>query len=303
MPDLSIIVVTYNSGELVLDCLNSLVMAITNLSAEIILVDNCSQDGMPERIHERFPQIHQISNGDNLGFAAANNIGLSAAAGRYLLLVNPDVIVEPNALELMLAYLEAEPQIGLVGPRTTDARGNVAASAHVKLTPFVILWQYWGLNSIVSVGQFRRETHHAMAPFDVAWVQASCLMFRREVYEQIGGLDAGFFMFCEEPDYCERAARFGWRTAYLPQARVQHFESTTVSRYPLLKMRHYHISPLRYFRTRRQPISVLVLKIGFIAELSVKYVSRLIQNALKPEGSLKAKIDAYPVVIREIWHY
>jgi GT2 family glycosyltransferase len=128
-------------------------------------------------------------------------------------------------------------------------------------------------------------------------------MFRREVYEQVGGLDTGFFMFCEEPDFCERAAQAGWRTVYVPQARITHFESTTVSRYPLLKMRHYHLSPLYYFRKRHRPMSVLVLKLGFIIELSVKYFLRVIQNALKPHDSLRARIQAYPIVIKEIWHY
>lgn len=301
--DLSIIVVTYNSGAIVIDCLASVFAACAGLAAEVIVVDNCSQDGTPERVRARFPQVQLIANADNRGFAAANNVGLAAASGRYLLLLNPDVIVEPGALKTMLAYLDAQRTVGIVGPRTTTGAGRIARSANGGYTPLTILRQFWGLDALLPPDVWQRQAETAREPFAAAWLQASCLLFRREVYAAIGGLDEGFFMFCEEPDFCERAAQAGWPTIYLPQAKIMHFESTTVSRYPLLKMRHYHLSPLHYFRKRRRRAAVYLLKLGFIAELGVKYALRRAQQALQPATAQPGKLDAYPIVIREIWRY
>ena len=302
-PDLSIVIVTYNSGEIVIDCLNSVFRACAGLAAEIIVVDNHSQDGTPGRIQGRFPQAHFIANAENRGFAAANNVGLSIAVGRFLLLLNPDVIVEPDALRIMVGYLQENGSVGVVGPRTATGEGKIAHSANGSYTAAAILRQFWGLDAFLPPGELQRQAESASAPFAVTWLQASCLMFRREVYAAIGGLDEGFFMFCEEPDFCDRAARAGWPTMYLPQAKVMHFESTTISRYPLLKMRHYHLSPLHYFRKRRRPAAVWLLKLGFVAELVVKYGLRRLQQALQPAAPLQGKIDAYPIVIREISRY
>jgi GT2 family glycosyltransferase len=302
-PELSIIIVTYNPGEIVVGCLTSVFAACAGLAAEIIVVDNCSQDGTLERIQQAFPAARFIANPDNLGFAAANNVGLKAATGKYLLLLNPDVVVEPDAFRQMIDYLAASPGVGIVGPRTFTGQGQIAESANGAYTPLGILWQFWGLKHLFPLNRVRQQAALATAPLPVAWVQGSCLMFRREVYEAIGGLEAGFFMFCEEPDFCDRAARAGWQTAYLPQARVTHYESTTVSRYPLVKMRHYHLSPLYYFRKRRRFAAVRILKAGFIAELGMKYLVRRVQAAVRRSISSRAKVEAYPMVIREIWRY
>ncbi len=306
MPTLSIIIVTYNSGDILSACLRSLASGAGSVSYETIVVDNNSQDGTPERVRTQFQGVRLISNSDNLGFASANNKGLAQASGRYCLLLNPDVIVEAGALERLVAHLEEIPRIGVTGPRVLDAKGAVALSGYGAYTVGSVLWQYLGLVKIypyVGFGHYWRLLRASDEPFAVEWVQACCILFRREVYEQIGGLDEGLFMFAEEPDFCDRARRAGWGIDFFPGAQVQHFESTTVSRYPLIRMRHYHISPLHYFRKRGKKAAVWVLKFGFLAELSAKCLVHTLQYKLKPAEWLKARLEAYPVVLGEIWRY
>lgn len=298
MPDLSIVMVTYNPGEDVLDSLSN-IFASVDISLEVIVVDNHSQDGTPERIQQHFPQVQVIVNSVNNGFAVATNMGLKASAGRYLLLLNPDVMVKPDTLKIMVDYLESHSNVGIAGPRSLNGEGKVVPSANDDYTPTAAFLQFWGIPYHI----YRRKCAQATAPFDAAWVQGACLMFRRTIYEQIGGLDEGLFLFCEESDFCERASQRGWRTVYLPQAQITHFVSSTVSRYPLVKMRHHHISPLYYFRKRNRHRAVRVLKLGYIAELSAKHLVCLIKNRISPRDSLDAKIRAYPEVIKDIWTY
>lgn len=302
---ISTIIVTYNSGEILLSCLENLTRASQELATEIIVVDNNSTDGTPERIMRHFPDITLVQNISNRGFAAANNQGLAAACGKYMLLLNPDALVEPDTLTRMVEYLEEYPQVGIAGPRMYDGEGHIALTAYPTFSPLMILWQYVGLDRIFPYaiyGRYRRQCEQATEPFAVETVQGSCFWIRREVYEQIGGLEEAFFLFCEEPDYCERARSTGWEVMYLPAAHVTHFESTTVSRYTSARLRSYHLCPLIYFRKRQRSGAVTVLKLGFTFELAGKLAVRLLQIALgRREFGPHAK--AYIRILIDIWKH
>jgi GT2 family glycosyltransferase len=303
--DLSIIIVTYNPGDLVLDTLHSLPAGAAGLSYEVIVVDNASTDGTPERIAREYPQTQMIINPDNRGFASANNQGLEQARGRYLLLLNPDVIVQAGALTRMAAFLESNPAAGVVGPRTFDGQGRVALTARTPLSAAVVLWQYLGLDRVFPYwvyGHYWRACEQAALPFETGWVQGSCLMARREVYEQIGGLDEAFFLFAEEADWCDRARSAGWQVWYLPDACIVHYESTSAARHVPIKIRAHHLSPLYYFGKRGCRGAVLALKIGFTIELLVKIIIRLIQRLLG-RADVAVHLRTYWAVLVEVWRY
>jgi GT2 family glycosyltransferase len=303
---LSIIIVTYNPGPLLLICVASLRNYLTDPSCEIIIVDNASTDGVIDLVQRDFPEIKIISNTDNRGFAAANNQGLAAAQGDYLLLLNPDTSVRGDALGELQRFVSKQPHVGIVGPRTFDVDNRVSLTAHDSYTPVTILWQYLGFDRLIPhhiYGTYRRKGQQATDPFEVRWVQGSCMMFRREVYEQIGGLDEELFLFSEEPDYCERAATAGWHVYYVPTAEIDHYESTTVSRYPLVKIRNYHISPLHYFRKRQKGGAILVLQFGFTLELLMKLMIRFLQLSWLRNTTARARLLAYLVVIKEVWQH
>jgi N-acetylglucosaminyl-diphospho-decaprenol L-rhamnosyltransferase len=302
--DLTIIIVTYNPGIILYDCLHSLFAGVGDLSCEIIVVDNASQDGIIEQAAEQFPAVRFILNSDNRGFAGGNNQGLAEAIGQYLLLLNPDVIVEPDSLKVLVDFLKNHPEAGVAGPHTFDGEGNLSLTAFASYNTFTILWQYIGLNRLFPnhvYGHYRRRSAAASKPFAVEWIQACCLLTRREVYAQIGGLDEGLFLFAEDPDFCDRAARAGWKTYFVPDAHIMHLESAVISRYPERRIRNYHISPLHYFHKRKQESQVRLLKLGFSVELGVKCVIALV-GELRGKN-IATRLPIYWKVLREIWRF
>lgn len=307
IPDLSIIIVTYNPGTILFDCLRSLPDGLGGLSAEVIIVDNNSQDGTPAHLAAEFPHIRLIANPDNRGFAAANNQGLRVAAGKTMLLCNPDVVVKPDALLKMFRFLETNQQVGIVGPRTYDAEGRIALSARAPYAPSNILWQFIGLDRLFPYrvyGKYRRACETATAPFDVGWLSGCCLMFPRTLYERIGGLDEQFFLFSEETDFCTRAGTAGLKVTYLPDAEITHFESRSTSQYPKVTILHYHLSALYFFRKRNRHAAVLMLKFGFTAELALKSLVRLVMGIRKRKlAQAMGFLRLYASTLMRSWRY
>jgi N-acetylglucosaminyl-diphospho-decaprenol L-rhamnosyltransferase len=294
MTILSIIIITYNPGAILLDCLRSLPAAVGDLAYQVIVVDNASTDRLIQQAQTIYPHHQYILNPDNRGFSGGNNQGLVIATGDYLLLMNPDVIAEPGSLKAMVAFLESASPVGIVGPRTLNRDGQIALTAHPAYTALTVLWQYVGLDRLFPnrvYGHYREASRTAAHAFPVAWVQAHCLLLRRVVYEQTGGLDEGFFLFCEDPDLCDRAGQVGWQTHYLPGAFVRHIESSTVSRYPERRIRSYHLSPLHYFRKRGQHGQVRLLKMGFTVEMILKLLAR------------PGRFGLHRRLINEVWGY
>jgi len=305
MSDLSVIIVTFNPGDLILACLKSVEAASAGLDTEIIVIDNASEDGTTDQIKTQFKRVRLVANPDNRGFAAACNQGMAIASGQYLLLLNPDTVVEPDALTSMTRFMDAHPHVGIVGPRAHGHAGEITLTAYPEYGPGMILWQYFGLDRLFPYavfGRYRRLCEQATEPFRVEWVQGSCLMLRRQVFEAIGGLDESFFLFCEEPDFCQRARAHGWEVHYLPGARIAHTVSSSVSRYTFARVRNYHISPLIYFRKRGRPVTALVLKLGFTLELLAKLVMRAAQIAIG-KRALAMHVSIYARVIRELWAF
>lgn len=302
---LSIVIVTYNPGVVLQQCLDSIPESIPDHSPEIIVVDNASQDGTPERIRQGYPDVHLICREENSGFAAGVNRGLEAAGGEFVLLLNPDVILRPNSLSKMVAFLDRSSETGITGARSWRAEQKIALTAYGSYTPLTVVWKYIGLDLVFPYavfGRYRHACETAVEPFEAQWVQGSCMMIRRDVIDQIGGFDERFFLFSEETDFCTRAHEAGWRIVYVPQADVTHIESSSVSRYPSLKARHYHLSPLYYFRKRGREGAVIILKIGFTVELILKSAIRLFQW-IGGDDQAKTRLSIYGDVLKESWFY
>jgi len=304
--DLSIVIVTYNSGDHILATLESIPAGVGGLSHEIIVVDNASSDGTPQRVRHAFPDVAVIEAGQNRGFAAGCNAGLAQAQGRLLLLLNPDAQPHPGALRRLVDYLDHDPKAGIAAPRMVDPQGQTRLNAYPEFTVGLVLWQYLGLDRLFPnrvFGVYRRALGTGDMPFEVAWAQGSCLLLRREVFEAVGGLDEGFFLFVEEADFCQRARASGWHTMIVPQAAVTHAESSVVSQYPAIKVRAHHLSPLHYFRKRGKHAAVLTLKLGFTLELGIKGLVRLAQFLIRRDELAQRRLQAYSSTLREVWVY
>lgn len=215
---------------------------------EIFVVDNGSSDGSPDMLRREFPEVRLLEPGANLGFARGNEVALPQTSGKYLMLLNPDTLVMPGAFQRMVDHLEAHPEVGAVGPMLLNADGSLQPSACRFPSLLTEFYEWFGLRGLFPKNRLLGRMYYgykADQPFAVDWVIGACLMVRRVVHQEVGGLDPRFFMYAEELDWCYRIRQANWRIHYLPQAQVLHYggASAQKAQSPLL---------VEYFRSRHQ---------------------------------------------------
>lgn len=226
-PTISVIIVSFNTRDLLVECIETLLSRVGTLDCEIIVVDNASRDGSADRIAERFPEeVVLIRSPSNLGFAAANNLGFRSAHGRYLVLLNSDAFVQEGALQRAVEYMEADPGIGLGGARLIGRDGAWQPSA--RLFPS-LLNEFLTLSGLAArhsrsrfFGRFDRTWADPRQAAFVDWVPGAFAIFRRELLDTVGAFDESFFLYYEEVDLCRRIRAAGLRIAYWPDVVVVH---------------------------------------------------------------------------------
>jgi N-acetylglucosaminyl-diphospho-decaprenol L-rhamnosyltransferase len=260
-PDISIIIVNWNTRELLRECLRSIgrdqgsgvrssqgtaAPSLTTdswpLTPEIIVIDNASADGSAEMVEREFPTVWLIVNESNLGFARANNRGIAASRGRYVLLLNSDTVATPDALEMLVAFMDAHPEAGVVGPRLLRPDGTAQPYAFGGDPTLGYLLRR-GFNRLLR----RRYLHDwgTNAVQEVDWVSGACLMARRAAIEQAGSLDEAMFMYFEDNEWCLRIRDAGWKVYYDPQAAIVHLGGQSLAKNPAA--RQAYSESLRYF--------------------------------------------------------
>jgi len=231
--DLGIVVVSYNTRQLTADCLRSVYEALDceSLAAQVWVVDNASSDGSAAMIGEVFPQAQLIVSPENLGFARGTNLGIDAMLRspdppRHVLLLNPDTLVRPEALTQMVSFLDAHPKVGAAGARLTYGDGSFQHGAFHFPTLLMTFFDFWTINHrLINSrlnGRYPQRLYEAGEPFPIDHPLGAALMIRRETLAQVGPLDEGFFMYCEEIDWCIRARRAGWAVYCVPRAHIVH---------------------------------------------------------------------------------
>ncbi|MCU0610960.1 MAG: glycosyltransferase family 2 protein [Candidatus Eisenbacteria bacterium] len=230
--DLSVLIVNTNSRDLLLECLRSVYDTVAT-PFEIIVVDNASTDGSLDAVRSMFPRVALIANGRNNWFTGATNQALRASRGSWLLCLNPDTICHPGAIDRLVGFLRAHPQVAVVGPRLLNGDGSLQPSCRNFLTNRRLVLQHilpwrrlpnsWRAHAVL-------EYWDHDAPRRVDWVIGACILVRRTAVEEVGLKDEGYPIFHEETDWCYRFRRAGWETWFIPDARVTHFGSQTVSK-------------------------------------------------------------------------
>jgi GT2 family glycosyltransferase len=250
------IVVTHNSENEIDACLRALDQA----DARTWVVDNASLDGTVQHITEGFPGVRLLANPDNRGFARAVNQALAEVDEEMALLVNPDCIVSEMAVRGLAHHMASDPEVGVLGPRITDADGHVAISAHAFESAGTVLASRFGgvllpasVKHILSAGRRRRSYAACLEgqACTVDWVSGACLAVRTDLLRELGGLDAGYFMYYEDEELCLQAWRTGATVAYLPTVEVVHAGGRS-SGDPALVWPHLYRSLLR-FQARHRP--------------------------------------------------
>jgi GT2 family glycosyltransferase len=237
---LSVIIVAFNTCELLRDCLTS-INAHEDNPPEIIVVDNMSTDGSAQMVGADFPGVRLIENSENLGFSKATNQGFREAKGEYLLLLNSDTVVRPCALRAMKDFLEGHPDVGGVTCRLLNADGSIQACVSRRPGPMLLLFRFSRLSRLIKSDKARRFLRKylgflmgstarsyldpytaASSPIEVENVSAACLMMRRQAVQEVGPFDEKFFMYLEDTDYCVRLRDAGWKLYYVPTGEIVH---------------------------------------------------------------------------------
>jgi len=247
---LSIIIVSWNTCELLHRCLASIEAEAQRgqLEVEVIVVDNNSHDGTPEMIRREHPQVRLIESGQNLGFSAGNNVGLAEARGKWLMLLNPDTELIGDALSTLVRFLQDHPAVGLVGPALFYADGTQQATRHrfpSLLSLFVASTPLYPWLSPL-LGKYYMTDQPVDQPQAVDWLSGAALLLRREVYENVRGLDEAFFMYFEETDWQRRIKAAGWPIWFLPDATIRHYEDASSGQVVALRHIRFNRSRIRY---------------------------------------------------------
>ncbi|MFW5697152.1 MAG: glycosyltransferase family 2 protein, partial [Fimbriimonadaceae bacterium] len=255
--DLSITVVNWNVRDDLRACLQSLRQLEGEGSFEVIVVDNASADGSAEMVREEFPEVTLYALDQNLGFAAGHNYALDRRNGFHAALINPDTVAHPGLVRSVLGYFHEHPEVGIIGPKVLNPDGSLQYSCRRFPNPVAAAFRNTILGRLFPNNRFTREylmtdwEHETERPVD--WVSGCALFVRGEVLDAIGGLDADYYMYCEETDFCLRAHKAGYQVMYVPSGQITHAIGKSTDKVANKMIVRFHRSMLRYYRKNILP--------------------------------------------------
>ena len=267
-PDVTVVVVNYNTAHLLDRMFEALETGRGGLRLQVIVIDNASRDRSVELLHAKYPDAELIENKVNVGFGRANNQALPRARGRYLVLLNTDAFVFPDTLEKTVAFMDAHPDCGVLGVKLVNPDGSLQPSCRYFPTPWNVFvasykgdWLAWWLFLNTRLVDDMSWDHASVRECD--WVPGAYYMVRREVIERVGLFDPRYFLYFEEVDHCRRVRQAGWSVIYYPRTQVLHIGGESAeSEGPLTVGRQISAlqieSKLLYFRKYHGVMGVLV---------------------------------------------
>jgi len=269
--DLSIIIVNWNTKDLLLQCLKSVYKAVKEMETEVIVIDNGSQDGSGMEVKGTFPAVQLMENEKNLGFAKAANQGLRKASGRYALLLNPDAQVKEGAIDRMCSFMDAPPEAGVAGAQLLNSDGskqnsiaNFPSLATELLNKSLLRWLF--------PDRFLGKERDYPEPVEVDSVIGAGMMVRRDTMEQVGLLDEGYFLFLEETDWCYRMKKAGWKIYHVPHAEIYHFQGKSAEKEKNKARVEYYRSRYHFFKKNRGSLQYSILLMGLITRLCAELI-------------------------------
>jgi GT2 family glycosyltransferase len=289
MIDLSILIVNWNTCNLLVQCLQSLqttadrvqedhLLVYGSYRAEIIVADNASVDGSAATVRERFPWAKLIANTDNVGFAPANNQAFQPSTGRHILLLNSDTLVHAKAIEILIAFMDRHPQCGAGGAQLLNADGSLQPSCQPMLTPWREFWRLTFLDRVWRRATYDMTRWNRSTPRLVETIKGACLIVRRAALNPTEPLlDERYFMYTEEVDLCYRLAQAGWKLCWIPAAQVTHFgEASSRQAYDAMYVQLYRSKVQFYRKFGGEPRARLFKRLVTIAYLPRLAIARCV---------------------------
>lgn len=273
MLDLSVIILSWNTCQLLEKCLTALVEFGREINFETIVIDNGSTDGSQQMVRSKFPDARLIENEENLGFAGGNNQGIRFSKSPFILLLNSDAFVTQGALEKLLGVMIEHPKAGIVGAQLINPDGSFQASH----TPFPGLWQEFlilsGLGRMF-MGKFypSRGPEIERCARIVDYVEGACLLVRRDAVDQAGMLSEDYFMYAEEMDWCFTMKKAGWEVWYQPEARIIHYGGASSKNRPTGREGDLYRGRVIFFKKHYGNFQAYLLKVMIGLFVSVKII-------------------------------
>ena len=294
--DLSIIIVNWNSGPLLTDCIHAIKEKTTAISYEVLVVDNASSDNSVAQMTREHPDVALIQNSENYGFARGNNVALPHCQGRYIGFLNPDTVLLNRVFEDMVVYLDSHSQVGAVGPRLINADGSIQVGAAGEYpTLRTVLNEASALSQLfphypVFQGLYLRG--NPLHNLEVGWLSGACLVVRQEIPRTVGGLNEGFFLYFEDQEWCYRIKQRGYKIMHLPHAMVLHYGSQSLIKMKVGDIKKNHITVTEYFRTFNSRTEAVVASWIFLLGLGIRYLASFIRDFFKKNAFERQRLVA-----------
>jgi N-acetylglucosaminyl-diphospho-decaprenol L-rhamnosyltransferase len=313
MPSLAIVIVSYNTRDLLRDCLGSIEPGSTGCALDIWVVDNASTDGSAEMVRAEFPHVHLVANTHNGGYAYANNLALREVMSSefkvlsseeaqnfelkthnskldYVLLLNPDTVVPRGALDRLVSYMEAHPDVGAAGPKLLLADGSLDLACRRSFpTPEIAFYRMTGLAQLFPHSpRFGRYNMTFLDPdieTEVDALVGACMLVRGSVVGEVGLLDETYFMYGEDLDWAYRIKQYGWRIMYVPSVTVHHYKRAASSQRPFQSIRHFYGAMRVFHRKYYAATTPALLNVLIEVGITLKEVWGLGSNFLRPPAA------------------
>ena len=284
MPDLSIVIVNWNSGDLLIKCLQSIAMYVTRYSYEVLLVDNASTDNSLELINENFPELTVLVSKNNIGFSAGNNLALSQCSGKYVLLLNPDTVLIEDVIGKLIDFMNLNPSVGAIGPKLLNSDGTNQTSTAGSF-PFLsnVVKEVFGLSKLFPHSQITKGIYlrsEPSSPLEVDWISGACLLVRNNIIQQIGGLDEKFFLYFEDQEWCNRIKKAEYSIFFYPDAKIIHLGNMSISKMTSKDMNKNKISFEEYLLNYNSPLNAYIASKLYFFGLFVRSVTAMTRFAL-----------------------
>ncbi len=303
MTDLSIIIINWNTRQLLIDCLASVYETVRRASFEVFVVDNGSTDGSVEAVEKNFPGVTIIANRKNEGFAKANNAAIRHMAGTYAVLLNSDTLLKDGAVDGMFNFMKAHPEAGMCGPQLLYGDGSKQTSTGT----FPELFGELVSGSMARLLSFRKQPVRTPAmngPAIVDFIIGACMFARKSAIDEAGMLDEDYFFFYEEIDWCYRMNRTGWRVYHIPGIEIYHFGGQSTKSINLKARVESWRSRYIYFRKslRLKGLSAKVLVLLGLAQITIRFSGYSVLNLLSFFTQRRLRRRCFMFGYLLVWH-